>query len=485
MEALTNFCLEPFINHLLSSSVSADGYAPTNLTSTNAQIRARGFRVEHFIRPPVSIDFVFKVPVHVACILLKPDLETNSEVRFVLAGSSHVPSQKPNSAADGYEFTQSLQSGVAVKGPNVVVHFKNRAYDRMWPHKIDISSETVSMVTGSYLNGDLCEAHIIEQPIKYLNIASRLRQLKVTATMLTGVKPYALRCIEVWGTLAGTSNHSEKVAFGAALGCLEANPYSAIPQLSLGVFNHHSLSPLDSVDQRQPNGVIASNDLHKVKDNSVISSVTPPNCFPLDSLTCGSLGKPTQSKPCPSQSSKHAWPNRPTLTGQLINNLTTKLSVVKPALMETLPHYERPCGKRGITFPQASGHYSAKKPKMEASELAQDSWKPLTCVGHTSSSSGCEEQTLHCNHNSRPLSKCTTCSLKQTNSYHPSDGIVNDQCIPSKFLDSITCDVMLLPMLLPSGHLVDRSTVDKLALNDTMYGRLPTDPFTGEEVYKN
>ena len=478
METLTNFCLDPFISHLFSSSVSADGYAPNNLTSTNTQIKTRGFRVEHFIRPPVSIEFVFKVPVHVACILLKPDLEDNSEARFAFTGSSHTASQKPNSAADGYEFT--LHSGVVAKGPNVVVHLKNRAYDRMWYHNIDISSETVSMVTGSYLNNDLNGAHIIEQPVKHLNIASRLRQLKVTVTRLSGIKPFALKCIEVWGTLTGTSNHSEKVAFHSALECLEANPHSTVPQLSLGVFNHHSLLPLDGVEQRQPN-VIAPNDLHKVQDNSVSSSVTPPNCFPLSALTCGTLEQHIQSKPCHSQSSIHA--NRPTSTA---NNLTTKLSVVKPGLIETLPHYQRPYGKRGSTFPQASGYYNTKKPKMEASVTvpAEDSLKPLTCVGHTSTSSGCEEYKLNSNHNSAPHSKCINCNIipnwKQTNSCHHSDSTLNDECTPSKFLDSITYDVMLLPMLLPSGHYVDRSTIDKLAINDTLYGRPPTDPFTGE-----
>jgi len=47
------------------------------------------------------------------------------------------------------------------------------------------------------------------------------------------------------------------------------------------------------------------------------------------------------------------------------------------------------------------------------------------------------------------------------------------------FLDSITCEVMTCPMVLPSGKYVDRSTVEKCIEHDTMYGRAPCDPFTG------
>lgn len=52
--------------------------------------------------------------------------------------------------------------------------------------------------------------------------------------------------------------------------------------------------------------------------------------------------------------------------------------------------------------------------------------------------------------------------------------------IPSDFLDSLTCDLMLVPMLLPSGHLIDRSTLEKCIAEDTRWSRLPRDPFTLE-----
>ena len=51
--------------------------------------------------------------------------------------------------------------------------------------------------------------------------------------------------------------------------------------------------------------------------------------------------------------------------------------------------------------------------------------------------------------------------------------------IPEEFMDAITCDIMTIPMLLPSGHNVDSSTLDKHCAVEETWGRVPSDPFTG------
>ena len=51
---------------------------------------------------------------------------------------------------------------------------------------------------------------------------------------------------------------------------------------------------------------------------------------------------------------------------------------------------------------------------------------------------------------------------------------------PSEFLDSITHCLMLLPMTLPSGHHVDRSTLGKCQDSFAAWGGQPRDPFTGK-----
>ncbi|KAI3372740.1 hypothetical protein L3Q82_023204, partial [Scortum barcoo] len=51
--------------------------------------------------------------------------------------------------------------------------------------------------------------------------------------------------------------------------------------------------------------------------------------------------------------------------------------------------------------------------------------------------------------------------------------------IPEEFLDPITQEVMLLPMLLPSGMSVDNTTLEEHQKREATWGRPPNDPFTG------
>lgn len=51
--------------------------------------------------------------------------------------------------------------------------------------------------------------------------------------------------------------------------------------------------------------------------------------------------------------------------------------------------------------------------------------------------------------------------------------------IPGDMLDPLTLEVMRLPILLPSGHSVDRSTLDKHVKSQSEYGNAASDPFTG------
>ncbi|XP_066277683.1 RING finger protein 37-like [Branchiostoma lanceolatum] len=51
--------------------------------------------------------------------------------------------------------------------------------------------------------------------------------------------------------------------------------------------------------------------------------------------------------------------------------------------------------------------------------------------------------------------------------------------IPLEYLDEITLELMALPMMLPSGHSVDQLTLDKHSQSEEVWGRPPSDPFTG------
>ena len=57
--------------------------------------------------------------------------------------------------------------------------------------------------------------------------------------------------------------------------------------------------------------------------------------------------------------------------------------------------------------------------------------------------------------------------------------ITESESIPSEFLDSLTCKRMDIPMLLPCGQYVDRSSLDNYNEIEAKWGRSPNDPFTG------
>lgn len=51
--------------------------------------------------------------------------------------------------------------------------------------------------------------------------------------------------------------------------------------------------------------------------------------------------------------------------------------------------------------------------------------------------------------------------------------------IPEDYLDSITHDLLVMPFILPSGNIIDESTIERHNRHEESYGRLPSDPFTG------
>ncbi|XP_049860253.1 RING finger protein 37-like [Schistocerca gregaria] len=57
--------------------------------------------------------------------------------------------------------------------------------------------------------------------------------------------------------------------------------------------------------------------------------------------------------------------------------------------------------------------------------------------------------------------------------------------IPDDFKDAITLDIMSVPMILPSGKVVDQSTLEKHEMHEARWGRPPSDPFTGKLFSNN
>lgn len=56
--------------------------------------------------------------------------------------------------------------------------------------------------------------------------------------------------------------------------------------------------------------------------------------------------------------------------------------------------------------------------------------------------------------------------------------------IPEEFLDAITWELMTQPIVLPSGKIIDRTTLEQYERNEAVWGRPISDPFTNLPFYE-
>ncbi|XP_051964971.1 RING finger protein 37 [Xyrauchen texanus] len=59
------------------------------------------------------------------------------------------------------------------------------------------------------------------------------------------------------------------------------------------------------------------------------------------------------------------------------------------------------------------------------------------------------------------------------------DFVPADTPVPEEFLDPLTQELLVFPMILPSGMVIDNSTLEEYQKREATWGRLPNDPFTG------
>ncbi|XP_036382432.1 RING finger protein 37 [Megalops cyprinoides] len=79
-------------------------------------------------------------------------------------------------------------------------------------------------------------------------------------------------------------------------------------------------------------------------------------------------------------------------------------------------------------------------------------------------------------HSPQPSSSSPDGPITDTPGLHASS---SNTPIPEEFLDPLTQELMTLPLLLPSGAVIDSSTLEEYQRQEATWGRLPNDPFTG------
>ena len=483
---LVNFCLQPLAK-VTSSSVAADNYPVTNLVSTNPLARLRGFRVEHFIRPPVQLDFEFRLPVNIAYITIQPDLPPTSEMRLELAGSFHTSLISSN--------LTRICPGAVVKDNHAALVLENKSFKRGDGRAISISEEntTPSQDMGRFVRrGGNCLMGTApaKQPLKHPAILQRLRQLRLTVSRVSGPKPVSLRSVEVWGT---PSNSCSPVQLNLLQTSLTGVPLQASATNSGGVnlySSRKSCPEQGAVADHQDS--ITPNDLHS-------------SCVDTDRV-------------CSSDASY--W--KTSRDGGEVSEVDSGLALqMKEECQSAIARAER----RSVFGVAGSGHSKIQevfhikattsenkkslKPQQSLvashfqgcshNNIIQNGGKPSAtqvnnCLpqgknGNPSFSSELAHNSGRVNHDED--SSRSSCGLRshmaardqqQQRLRQAQSAFIEERDIPPELLDKITYDVMQVPMLLPSGHYVDRRTLEKLSNNDALYGRPPTDPFTGTQM---
>lgn len=77
---------------------------------------------------------------------------------------------------------------------------------------------------------------------------------------------------------------------------------------------------------------------------------------------------------------------------------------------------------------------------------------------------------------SQPISKNDAITERLNHKSVTSSGSVD---IPEEFIDPLTCEIMSVPMLLPSGQSINQSTLENFIDAEANWGRAPSNPFTG------
>lgn len=514
---LINFCLQPLVE-LSSTAVSADSHPLSNLVSINPSIRSRGFRVEHFIRPPVQLDFEFRqVPVNVACIIVQPDLAPHSEMRLELAASFHTASTCSNLV--------KICPNMVVKDNQTLLLLENKAFKRrdgkvFSISKADLTSCQVegSFMSQSVLSRALGTGAVVVQPLKHPNILSKLKQLRLTVTRMTGPKPLALKSLEVLGSPSMDSCTSSS-QLNCLWTCLAAvgRERSRASSEDVKLYCSKNSSPQQGQVASEQDKVIVD-DLHKANANSdqVCSCARDQETMSsheqnISPVECGCLGP---------QECHCEWRRGPVFGGA--GTHTQEVGHIKELTSENKKSL-KPQQRAACAHLHGCSHNIGKgkqKPGPSSSSSSKDvgscrsgshrGWlegrngSPPSTTSLQHQHPPNHHNTSNRNHNESIVSQQSPCScglwtnasnkaaideckqqqlLKDAQTLPTSGNHYHHHCreeIPrSEFLDKITYEVMQIPMLLPSGHCVDRSTVEKLANNDALYGRPPTDPFTG------
>ena len=506
---LVNFCLEP-LACVHSTAVSADGYPLTNLISINPSVRAKGFRVERFIRPPLQLDFEFELPVNVACIIIEPELSAQSEMRLEVSASYHNSSTCTN--------LMKICPSVVIDESQAMLVLENKAFKKCDGKVFSISKTdlTSCRVEGSFTSQSvlrrLLGVGLSLKPLKYPNILTKLRQMSLLVTRITGPKPFALKNLEVWGSPSSSSALSQLNRLWSSLASAHRELSSAHSD-RVKLYCSEASSPGHGPEPGKQDS-LTSNDIHSSSADmhqSCCSYARYEKTLPSHERKCHKVecvrlaGEECDCEGVRVAVGRTVFGQADTVTQEVNHikqvtsenkkSLKPQQSVVSLAHLRGCSHNIGECKQKPGS---SGGRCHGPRRFLEGKNGSLPSAASLMeCPTHNTDSDDDEDTSqsscgLRLINSSKasiaPYQHKHKDEQKQNRRQQLLEGAQTPQptpppsghCeVPSEFLDKITYDIMHVPMLLPSGHYVDQSTLERLADNDALYGRPPTDPFTG------
>ena len=480
---LVNFCLEPLTKHVECTSVCADNYSVANLISCHPTQQQLGFRVESFIRPPVHLFFYFLAPINIISVLVQPNLLEGMELRISVFGSTVTSLTQP-------EPHQMVLCGKGVmRTEGTVLALRNRTFERK--HNIDLSSSDI--VLGSHIS----PSDLLRQCEHSLKPVNNLRTLKLSITQFSGPKPVALKQVELWGTL-GAATREEALAAHSVIANLR-KPTNLVNEVSLFNSNPesckvgHMCSGGASKSHKAAVMLPAHTGGREVcKSNNAQKTVYERKELPqyMTSLDFTTAEFPQNGKRVTGKGKANLQRPDNIASIQSTNPLCSSvpssdylrhgnLSMSHPSEIstghQTNSSHCSLCVSPGKSCVRADGGRCEGSHGPSAVKGSSQGASCSSTVSATISSRILVNQS----YNGDRASENGGTGLDSISDQIGSGDDDDYMEIPEQFFDEITCEMMLLPMLLPSGHFVDRSTLEKLQHTDSIYGRAPSDPFTG------
>ena len=199
---MMNFCLQPFIAHAAASCIHQDGYEVDNLFSFDPQKNQRGYQIERFVRPPVSIDITFLLPVDVHYIIIHVGLQESEKCKVEFFVTREDDSNNLRLSP-----CHKLCGSFVLTVPLALSVFHN-------PNHLD--STLPNKVLGSQVCERLVCQQITSQPLKLINMLTTTTKLTICVKYFSGHRALSIKSLEVWGQPSQYCNVKQLKCFESA-----------------------------------------------------------------------------------------------------------------------------------------------------------------------------------------------------------------------------------------------------------------------------